>query len=398
MRVTSNLMFKTGQTALQSKQQEIMELQEKTLSGNRVNRPSDDPTSIYRHMLFSSDLSGVKSLMKTTEFASQRVSLADGQLGQIHERMLEAQDLVMKMSSSSVGGQPQIMKAAAEEANAMYQEILSNINTELDEVPIFGGGRTRSPYQADVVEATKVRVQSGGEGSLAEADSSIKVVVAEDNTLSDLPLSVKISYLSSEGQYEIDINGVPQEPIAFNAEGNTTLDLGNGLTFSIDAETPETGDNYYFEVVASYQGGDHDRLVRVSNGHTLPGNSTAQEVLEGTGETGRDVNVLGALAALRGALLRADPTEVAVQLDRIQEGRAQVSDLQAISGIRVTQVDAVNNTLALDKASITEMKATNVEADVFEVLSELEQTSQAMQVMTITERQVLNTSLIDFIR
>jgi flagellar hook-associated protein 3 FlgL len=396
MRVTSNLMFRTGMTALQNKQQELMSVQEQSLTGNRLNRPSDDPTSIYRHMLFSADLSGVQSLKKTTEFASQRISLADDQLGQVHEQMLSAQDLVMKMSGSSVGGQPQIMVAASEEAAAIYDEILTNINTELDEVPIFGGGRTRSPYQDGILEATKVRVQTDGEGSLSDADSSIQAIVADDHTITDVPLSVKIDYNSSSGDYEVNINGVDQT-VSAPTGTPPTLDLGNGLTFELGA-TPEAGDSLYFEVVAAYQGGAQDRLVQALNGRTLPGNATGEEILLGTGETGRGENVLGALAALRGALLRADPTEVAVQLDRIQESRAQISDLQAISGIRVTQVDAVNNTLSLDESSLLEMKATNVEADLVEVLSNLEQTSQAMQVMTITERQILNTSLIDFIR
>jgi flagellin-like hook-associated protein FlgL len=397
MRVTSNLMFESGMTALQNKQQEMMDIQEKSLTGQRVNRPSDDPTSVYRHMLFSADLSSVQSLKNTTEFASQRVSLADDQIGQMHERMLEAQDLVMKMSGSSVGGQPQVMKAAQAEAVAIYQELISNVNTELDEVPIFGGGRTRSPYQEGILEATAVRVQPNGSGSTSMANSAIKGIVAEDNTLDDAPLSIKVSYLSSDNEYAVDINGILQEP-NLKAEGvPPTIDMGNGLTMEMGAD-PAIGDVYYFEVVAAYQGGEQDRRVQVLNGRTLPGNVTAKEVLEGTGSTGRNVNVLGAVAALRGALLRADPEEVAVQLSRIQEGRAQVSDLQAMSGIRVTQVDAVNNTLSLDEAKIQEMKATNVEADLVEVLSDLEQTSQAMQVMTITERQILNTSLIDFIR
>ncbi|HIJ84887.1 MAG TPA: hypothetical protein HPQ00_11900, partial [Magnetococcales bacterium] len=134
------------------------------------------------------------------------------------------------------------------------------------------------------------------------------------------------------------------------------------------------------------------------NGQTLPGNVNAQELLEGTGSVGRNVNVLGAVASLRGALLRADPDEVSFLLGRLQEGRAQVSDLQAVTGVRVTQVDAVGKTLEIDELALEEAKATNVEADILEVMSTLEQTTQAMQVMTISERQILNTSLIDFIR
>ncbi|MBF0429543.1 MAG: hypothetical protein HQL94_11520, partial [Magnetococcales bacterium] len=67
MRVTNNLLFKSGAMAMQNQQSEILKVQEQSLTGNRANRPSDDPTAAYRHLIFSSDLSGVQSLKKTTE-------------------------------------------------------------------------------------------------------------------------------------------------------------------------------------------------------------------------------------------------------------------------------------------------------------------------------------------
>lgn len=396
MRVTQNMMFKSGTSALQAQQQDIQKIQESSLSGNRTNRPSDDPTGIYRHMLFSADLTGVQSLKKTTAFASERLNLADSHANQISERLLDSKDLAMKMANSSVGGDPEIMKAVASDAKAHYQEILSSANAELDEIPIFGGSRTRSPFDNKHLQATSVQVRANGQGPFASAKAGITASVADNHSVTDLPLSVKITYLASSGQYEADINGIkssPQNPVG----KPPVLDLGQGVKMTLGTQ-PNVGDVYYFEVVPKYQGGAADRPTKVLNGQTLPGVVSGQELLEGTGPIGRKVNVLGAVAALRGALLRSDPDEVSFQLNRLQEAGAQVSDLQAVTGVRVTQVDAVGKTLEIDEQALQTAKATNVEADVLEVMSRLEQTTQAMQVMTISERQVLNTSLIDFIR
>lgn len=500
MRVTSNLMFRTGVDAMQSKQQELLRVQEQSLSGLKTNRPSDDPAGTFRHMLFSSDLSGVQSLKRTSEFASQRLALADGHINGVHERMIQAQELVMKLANSDVGGNPNILKSAASEAEAIYESILKSINSEMDEVPLFGGGRTRSPFNSEHLDttnvkvrkngtgalfdtksgpaATDVKVQAGGVGDLVNAETGFYVEsadgsptsnlpmqakatfvsesegytvvlegaseqinlnnlqptgvpkaldlgdgisfvvdgtpspgdvfsfnvaaseppvaeVVDSSKISDPPLNYKISFLSASGEYQVDLNGVETAPAFPDNEGN--LDLGNGVRFT-PGNTVKAGDVFYFDVVPSYRGGVEDRPVQVLNGHTLPGNVTGKELLEGGGDMGRGINILGALASLRGALLRADTTEVGAQLNRIQEGRAQVSDLQAVTGIRNTLVDAVHATLELDEVSLQEAKASNVEADLFEVLSRLEQTSQSMQVMTVTEREVLNTSLIDFIR
>ncbi|MBF0108992.1 MAG: hypothetical protein HQL76_07450 [Magnetococcales bacterium] len=396
MRVTHNLMFKTGTSAMQAQQQDILKIQEKSLTGNQTNRPSDDPTGIYRHMLFSADLTGVQSLKKTTEFAAERLTLADSHVNQVHERMLEAKDLALKMANSQVGGNPEIMKAVAEDAEAIYLDILKSVNSELDEIPLFGGSRTRMPYDATHLQTTAVQVRADGKGPMTAAATGITASVADGHGVTDLPLSVKVTFQSSTGLYEADINGVKNPPVAPTGTP-PVIDIGQGIRLTMGAE-PKAGDVYYFEVVPEYQGGQADRPIKVLNGQTLPGNVNAQELLEGTGSVGRNVNVLGAVAALRGALLRADPDEVSFLIDRLQEGRAQVSDLQAVTGVRVTQVEAVGKTLEIDELALEEAKATNIEADILDVLSTLEQTTQAMQVMTITERQVLNTSLIDFIR
>lgn len=396
MRVTQNMMFKSGTGALQAQQQDIQKIQESSLSGNRTNRPSDDPTGIYRHMLFSADLTGVQSLKKTTAFASERLNLADSHVNQVYERLLDSKDLAMKMANSSVGGNPEIMKATAEEAKAIYQQILSSVNAELDEIPIFGGSRTRAPFDAQHLQATSVQVRANGRGPHAPAKTGITASVADNHSVTDLPMSVKVTYLASSGQYEADINGI--KSLAQNPVGTPpVLDLGRGVKMTLGTQ-PNVGDVYYFEVVPKYQGGAADRPTKVLNGQTLPGVVSGKELLEGSGPIGRNVNVLGAVAALRGALLRSDPDEVSFQLNRLQEAGAQVSDLQAVTGVRVTQVGAVGSTLEIDEQALQTAKATNVEADILEVMSRLEQTTQAMQVMTISERQVLNTSLIDFIR
>jgi len=396
MRVTSNLMFKTGAGAMQNKQQELLRVQEQSLSGLRTNRPSDDPAGIFRHVLFSSNLSGVQSLKRTTDFASQRLSLADGHINSVHEDMLRAQDLALKLSNNDVEGNPNILKSASEEAQALYHSILKTINSEMDGVPLFGGGRTRSPYDEIEVGATVVRVQADGKGPLTRADTGFSANVAEGSSVADLPLSVKVRFLAASGEYQVNVNGIEQQPVMPTGTP-PTVDVGNGITLTTGG-LPKAGDVFYFEVVPTYRGGAEDRPVQVLNGQTLPGNVLGSDILEGTGDLGRDISVLGTLAGLRGALLRADSSEIAVQIDRIREGRAQISDHQAVTGIRTTLVDSVHATLELDETSLQEATAANVEADLFEVLSRLEQTSQSMQVMTVTEREVLNTSLIDFIR
>lgn len=612
MRVTNNMIFNAGVGALQSQQQDMMRLQEETATGMKINRPSDDPSGTFRHMLFSSNLSEVQSLKRTSSLAAQRLSTGDISIGEIHESMLQAQDLVMRYSHSSVGGDPDTLRFFTTEVSSLYDNVLAVVNTELDGVPVFGGGRTHRPFDESRLAATPVRFQENGAGRMVDpptwyqssagisefgfsppADqeegatteiwisyqageyevdingarepapisvtsgesgepdyldlgngvlftlgstpregdrfsfnvtqedgyyrtsnvrregsdiaSSVTVSgafqtpdgqeaedataytllvnhgqfeatvngvpqgeplavtheagrpsyvdlgngvhfnlgevpkegdlfsfhvvpttfgyggsvvqtqrhggivdrsqsyagftasVADDHTLSDLPLSVKVSFLAANQEYLVDINGVEQPPQRATPGPPASLDLGRGLSFNIIGK-PQTGDTFYFEVVPEYRGGAQDRPIQVLDGQTLPANVTGAELIEGAGRLGRDVNILGALAALRGAVMRADPEEVASQLDRVRGGGEQVSNFQAITGVRAVQVEATNAILASDELMIQEAQANNSEVDLFALMSQLQQVSQAMEMMATAERKVLNTSLIDFIR
>ncbi|MBF0400415.1 MAG: hypothetical protein HQL90_06570 [Magnetococcales bacterium] len=582
MRVTNNMMFAAGVTALQAQQQEIMQAQAQSVSGMRIQKPSDDPSGIFRHLLFSSDLSGVQSLKRNTDIAAQRLVTGDTSLGTAHNSMMRAYELAMNFAHGTAGNDPEILKGSATEALALYQNILTVANMEMDGVPLFGGGRTNTPFDDTHLQTTEVLVQSNGVGSHrpvpaglvagvdatfvvpdeqvglktsyvitpstteagaydvdingvrqdlpifpterigmdpyldlgngvtinmggslgegdrlffdvlppanarfykvspaadggggydvdvngvrqgtsvfpkertdqnsvldlgngltldmgselgmrveggetvsfvppgtlfttttpklfpneADAPTDVNVSVgfsakvAPGATFDDLPLSIKLSYQASTGKYAVNINGVERAPVEVRPGRPPLLDLGNGVTFNLVGQ-PKVGDIFFFEVVPSYQGGEADRPILVSGGKTLPGNVTGGEFVEGGGSIGKGINILGALASLRGALLRGDSAEVAVQLDRLQAGRAQTSDMQSLTGVRSTQMDMTASILASDEGTLQSLKADNSEADLFAVMSRLQQASQSMQMLTTTEREVLNISLLDFIR
>jgi flagellin-like hook-associated protein FlgL len=509
MRVTSNMMYASGIAAMQTQQQELLQAQAQSSSGLRIQKPSDDPSGAYRHMLFSSDLSGVQSLKRTVDLAAQRLVRGDVSVGTVHDSMMQGYELAMQFSHGTAGNDPQVLKGAATSALALYQNIMTVANTTMDGVPLFGGSRTVIPFDDSNLQATDVRVQSNGKGSLAAvpggfvanvdatfkipeeqvgvqtlysitpstevagaydvdingARQSLPVVptvlpgvapylelgngvtfdlggtltagdtvsfgvipdgtrfkstptqllpngatkladvdvtvgfsakVAPGAKLNDLPLSLKISYLST-GEYSVNTNGIDQAPITPTPGQPPYLDLGNGITVNLVGK-PNNGDVFYFEVVPRYQGGAADRPIQVSGGKTLPGNVTGAELVEGKGSIGQNVNIFGALAALRGALSRGDSAEVAVQLNRLDTGRAQTSDFQSMTGVRSTQMEATASILAVDETTLQTLKANNNEADMFAVMSHLQQATQTMQLLTATERQVLNLSLLDFIR
>ncbi|MBF0623106.1 MAG: hypothetical protein HQL54_14405, partial [Magnetococcales bacterium] len=388
MRVTQSMLYQGSLGGLQGNFQEMKSVQDQTLSGSRLNKPSDDPASVFRDMMFSNSLEGVKSLKRTTGLASERLALGENHITVMHEKFLDAQDLILKLGNDVVNGTPEVLTAASREALALYQDVLKNANAELDGVPLFSGGKSWVPFDETQVKATDMmmRQASDSSGDLVSAPAGWQAQT--DETVSEVPMSVRLTYNEANAEYEVDVNGETQTSIAVTGENPQTLDLGNGVTVTA-GDLPEDGDALYFEVVPRYLGGEQDRLIKVSDDHALAGNVTGEELIEGKDPPGRGVNLFEALSGLRGALLRADTDEISARLAKVSEGRAQASDLQNITGIRTKLVDSVSNTLDFDQYTIEESKAVNKEVDLFDAMSRLEQANQAMQVMTISERQIL---------
>ncbi|MBF0461875.1 MAG: hypothetical protein HQL87_10805 [Magnetococcales bacterium] len=517
MRVTDNMMLSASLSAMQAQQQALMLAQSQSSSGQRIQKPSDDAAGSYRNLLFGSDLTSVQSLQNTTNLASQRLTQGGTAVGVVQNSMEQAYELAMQFSQGTAASNaPETLKSSASSAMALYQDIVSAANTEMNGVPLFGGGRTSAPFDATQnppgtsLCTTAVQVQSSGAtaltpapsgfaasvadsfqapgvgpstayqiapsttvvggydvtvngvaqtppvmptqqagssssldlgngitfnlgGQLSAGDSvSFNVVpngahfqatpaqlsvpvdgvatpstvdastafsaqVAPDATLTGIPLSVQVTYQASNGTYDVDVNGVPQIGLQPQDTDPPSLNLGNGLTFNLVGQ-PQSGDVYYFEVVPSYQGGSADCPIHVGPGQTLPGNVTGAELVNGSGTLSNNVNLLGAVTALRGALLRGDANEVTLQLNRLTAGQTQASNLQATTGVRATQVTAAASTLSTDQLNLQTLKTNNSEADMFDVVSRLTQATNSLQMLTSVERTVSSVSLLNFLQ
>ncbi|MBF0159054.1 MAG: hypothetical protein HQL58_05975 [Magnetococcales bacterium] len=396
MRVTQSLLFQSSKAGLQRQFQEIRSSQEQSLSGRTVNRPSDSPTAQFRDMVAGADLASVKSLKRAADFTAQRTDLAEQHIQVIYDKFLDLQELATQLGSAQNYAIPQIFTAASQQAMAGYEEIFQRSNQELDGVSLFGGGRQDQPFSAEHVAATPMQMRKQGKGAMVAASGWNADV---SSSTAEVPASVKITY-HSPTNIEVYINGERQNPEVRSDNSEESWAIGQGISITLPADQGglADGDQFFFEVVPSYQGGTADRTLQIAGGQEFAGNITGAELIEGKGPLGRGVNLLGVAAGLRGALLRKDGDEVNAWLGKVLEGVAQASDLQVATGVRTAQMEAMRDSLEVDQLALEGYKASNINVDVFEVFSKMEQATQAMQYMTATERQVLNTSLLDFLK
>lgn len=391
MRVTQTMLYRAGVTGLQKQFSALQEVQAQSVSGSRLSKPSDDPAAAYRQLILNSEKSGITSLIRNTGVAVTRLTMGEEKIGTMYETMLDAHEVILQMGND-YQEDPATMQAIAYQMQNLYEGTYQEANTMLDGVAIFGGGRGDAPFDSTTPSATPVFTRVGGVGSMNASTATVSNLDTANANYPGVPASVRLTYDNASGTYEVMVDGTadPSSP-ATPAAG--VLNLG-WAQFTPPA-APGDGDEFHFQLVPTYTGGEEDRHIKISDGVTVNGNVTGSQLIEGTDS--HDVNILGLLTGIRGALMRGDAKEVSAWLGQMEDGLAQISDFRAVTGIRISQVEAAQSTLQDDKVLLEDVSSLNVEADMFDVLSKLEQTTQSIEVMTRTQRSVLQTNLVNLL-
>lgn len=283
------------------------------------------------------------------------------------------------------------------------------------------GWTTLSFPASTTPENGSVFVMSVDAGKTGIPEANFQSVFDIDSTHSDypgVPSSIELEFVKdptntngSGDLFKVYVDGVAKTDIIAPAANGypRTLSLGwanvtipQMPAWSEDASNPGLprsdypNSKLYFETVPTYEGGREPLLVPVGDAQTVEGNMTGNEIF--TEEGTRELNVFGALAGLRGALLRNDEKEIASWVDQLENAHSQVSDSQSFIGLRSLRVETTQTAIQAEKLVIDEAITNNAGADAVQVLSELQQLFQAVQIATASERTILQTSLVDLIR
>ncbi len=142
-RITQRLMVNRVLSNLNRQSREILRLQEQLATGQRVNRPSDDPLAVRRGVNAQSQIT------KNEQFLSN-ISSAGPQLAETESALLDTIDLIQRadeltlQGSNGTNNQTQ-RDQIANEINQLLEELLSQGNRVSNGRQIFGGTRTLAP-------------------------------------------------------------------------------------------------------------------------------------------------------------------------------------------------------------------------------------------------------------
>lgn len=176
MRSTIKINTNNAINQLSSNYMRVSNLMTQMSTGQRVNKPSDDPLATNAGMRLDRLITMTQQYNRNLEIGSGFLSLSDASLDSVNKMLASAKGLTIQSASETTSNE--MRRANAVEVNNILQEIVSIANRSEGNRYLFGGTKTGTqPYT--IVGAGWVHYQGN--------ENSIKVL-ADTNT--HLPINV----------------------------------------------------------------------------------------------------------------------------------------------------------------------------------------------------------------
>ncbi len=146
MRVTNNMVAQTVTYNMQRSLAQYLDLQTNVSSGRRINKPSDDPLGTLRDLDYRTELSKVDQYRKNITQGSNWMATYDSVLADTKDLLSNAKEIAVAMSNETYDEAAR--KAAANEVQSIFDQIMQLANTQLDGRQMFSGFKTKvQPFE-----------------------------------------------------------------------------------------------------------------------------------------------------------------------------------------------------------------------------------------------------------
>jgi flagellar hook-associated protein 3 FlgL len=165
MRIADRLRYETFKSNLQVLKERIDRNQTMIASGKRILTPSDDPVSAAKSMQLDAQKNVNTQYKRNLDKLKTTGVFYETSINAIHDALTEAKTLAMAQASDNMNADTR--ESAAEEAKAIFDELVTIGNTKVGGTYIFGGKKSNSPpFSADgtfngTQNVTKVSVETG---------------------------------------------------------------------------------------------------------------------------------------------------------------------------------------------------------------------------------------------
>lgn len=346
MRISTLQMYKQSVQSMQKQQSELHRTEAQLASGQRINKPSDDPTGAAKVLDLNSTIKVIDQFSRNVAGAESSLAFEENVIAGVNNSLQRVRELAIQGNNATNSESDR--QVIAQEIYQKLDELTTLANTrDARGEYIFGGFSVDSPpfadvsgsivYQGDqgqrfvqIGEGTQTAVGDSGESvfsRVSSGDGTIEVAASSGNTGSAIV-----------GAYGHSSNYQPDNyTIAFNQAASTDpigYVITNGAGAAIGSGTYSEGDSISFT-------GVHLRMSGT------PADGDVINV-----DPSRNRSIFDAVKGIADALDRPAQdsastarlhNEVAQGLANLDQGLDHLSSIRAGIGSRLNNIEAVHN-------------------------------------------------------
>lgn len=149
MRISTNYTFMNGLSTLQRQQSELTQIQEKLITGKRINKPSDDPAGAFQVRLIDQNLRQIDQFKRNGDNAIGQLQLQETVLSGGIDILQRTRELALQMSNGTFNATQR--QQAAVEVEQLMQSMQVQMQTRNSEGQfLFSGNNvTEQPFVED---------------------------------------------------------------------------------------------------------------------------------------------------------------------------------------------------------------------------------------------------------
>ncbi len=168
LRVTRNMLFRSTLWNIQRNSRRLSSLQEMLGSGQKINRPSDDPAGILRIIPLKVDLEKLARNKDNIALSKEILNVGTSALQDASSLMIDARTLALQGANGTMS--PEDLKSLGKQVDQILQQMVSLANTNRAGRYVFGGSKTlTAPFEL-VEEDGVTRVLYKGDGKTVKVE------------------------------------------------------------------------------------------------------------------------------------------------------------------------------------------------------------------------------------
>lgn len=455
MRVTQQTISTQVTEGLQRAYQRVAQAQEIVTSGRRINHLSDDPIGATRALGLRSFEEALAQYQRNVDNSQPFLAQTDAVLEDVVNGLIRAKEITLAMANDTNSTVER--QAGANEIHQILEQILSQANTKVENRFIFGGflngaapfarGTNRVDYRGDngaieiqtnptsTLEINLIGNEVyqgagvvGGQG-IFDTLQDLEAVLRGTGVPNALALTVNLdaAIAAGSGFAETDAVGTEALPAALNAEADFSAPLtvfdSQGQRHDLHIFFAKTGAaTFSYRVFADsdeitggtagnwYQVAPEGTLAFNPDGTLNGGSSTITDItLIGLTNGAADITISAANVSFTGSTQLSQPSAVLAQtqtntnglqaqLGRLDAAIDQIVTFRAEVGARMNSAKVAGDAVGVLKDRVLGQRSAIEDADVLSAYSDFARLQNAFQAALQSASQVIQPSLLDFLR